>query len=73
MCGVLSPDKYGRKNIEINWSIFNCDIEKIKLISKQFVQSWNMSSQFKLKMIEEAWVENGFAISEKNIQKIAKG
>jgi poly(A) polymerase len=27
----------------------------------------------KLKMIEEAWVENGFAISEKNIQKIAKG
>jgi poly(A) polymerase len=26
----------------------------------------------KLKMIEEAWVENGFAISEKNIQKIAK-
>jgi len=24
-------------------------------------------------MIEEAWVENGFAISEKNIQKIAKG
>ena len=27
----------------------------------------------KLKMIEEAWVENGFTISEKNIQKIAKG
>ncbi|MDC1153819.1 CCA tRNA nucleotidyltransferase [Candidatus Pelagibacter sp.] len=27
----------------------------------------------KLKMIEEAWVENGFNISEKNIQKIAKG
>ncbi|MDC0855158.1 CCA tRNA nucleotidyltransferase [Candidatus Pelagibacter sp.] len=27
----------------------------------------------KLKMIEEAWVENGFAISEKNIQKITKG
>ena len=27
----------------------------------------------KLKMIEEAWVENVFAISEKNIQKIAKG
>ena len=26
----------------------------------------------KLKMIEEAWVENGFTISEKNIQKIAK-
>ena len=27
----------------------------------------------KLKMIEEVWVENGFTISEKNIQKIAKG
>ena len=27
----------------------------------------------KLKMIEEAWVKNGFTISEKNIQKIAKG
>ncbi|MDA9931305.1 CCA tRNA nucleotidyltransferase [Candidatus Pelagibacter sp.] len=27
----------------------------------------------KLKIIEEAWVENGFTISEKNIQKIAKG
>jgi len=27
----------------------------------------------KLKMIEEAWVENGFTISDKSIQKIAKG
>jgi poly(A) polymerase len=27
----------------------------------------------KLKMIEEIWVENGFTISEKKIQKIAKG
>ncbi|MDB2362895.1 CCA tRNA nucleotidyltransferase [Candidatus Pelagibacter bacterium] len=27
----------------------------------------------KLKMIEEAWVKNGFTISEKNIQKIANG
>jgi poly(A) polymerase len=27
----------------------------------------------KLKMIEEVWVENGFNISEKNVQKIAKG
>ena len=53
-------DKYGRKNIEINWNIFNCDIEKIKLISRQFVKSWNTSSQFKLKMIEKEKLENPY-------------
>ena len=26
----------------------------------------------KIKMIEEIWVDNGFSISEKQIQKIAK-
>ena len=27
----------------------------------------------KLKMIEEIWVQNGFQISDKQVQKIAKG
>ena len=27
----------------------------------------------KLKIIEETWVENGFQISDKQVQKIAKG
>ena len=42
-------------------------------IASSYVFVESLLFPYKLKMIEEAWVENGFTISEKNIQKIAKG
>ena len=73
---IFTSDKVEKKLINLMESYKNKVIPTMPIGANNLMTKYNIPEGKtlgnKLKMIEEVWVNNGFKISEKQVQKIAK-